>query len=113
MIRGRGFLLVEVCVSLLLLGIFSCLLFSWHATFTTRQALIIHRLKALSIARTALERALQHRSPSKVPFYKIALLRKNLIPGYTQCTVVVSREGKQLITLTSGVANNAIWFNTY
>ncbi len=99
---GRGFLLIEACVSLLIMSTFSLLIFSWHSQLITRQATIFHTLQALFHARSALEQALQG-IPLKQSEYPLAISYKRLLPNYSQITVTVVHNEKQLISLTSGL----------
>ena len=100
--RGRGFLLVEACVSLLIMSTFSLLIFSWHSHLITQQATIYHTLQALFHARSALEQALQGIPLKQSKKYPLAISYKRLLPNYTQITVTIAHNKKQLLSLTSG-----------
>lgn len=98
---GRGFLLVEVCISLLLLTFFSLLIFSWHCQLIKRQEKIYHTMQALCMARSALEQVLQGKPISQPKKYHLTVARKQLLLNYTQFTVTVEHN-KQQLSLTSG-----------
>ncbi len=99
----RGFLLLEACMSLLLLSILSLLIFSWHAQLITRQQKIYHTLQALCLARSAMERTLQDKPVKRSKNFRVSILRKKLLPSYTKITIKVFNNKQHLLTLTSGV----------
>lgn len=111
--NGRGFLVYEVLLSLVLLGVVSSAVFSGQYMFTRRQESLIHRLTGLTLACSVLEGALQHKRIPSLPGYKVNIERTNFCTGYTQITVSVSRKGKQLVSLSSGGTNREVWFYTY
>ncbi len=99
----RGFLLIEASISILLAGLFSILLYSWHSQLLTRQQHLCTNVQALCIARTALEKAKQGRSLKQINGFSVSLSRKELLPTYTYLTVIVSQEKNLLVTLSTGM----------
>lgn len=64
-LQGRsGFLLLETCLSMVLLAMMGCIMSSWLATLTQVEEDTVQRIKALMMARSAIEK---YKAFNKVP----------------------------------------------
>lgn len=66
-LRGRqkyGFFLLEACMGIVLLGIIACVLATWQSALTRAEQEIVHRIKAIMLARSLLE---EYRATGSAP----------------------------------------------
>lgn len=65
--QNTGFLLLEACLSILILGVFAYVIASWHMNLIQAEQEIAHRMDAVMLAQSLIE---EYKALGKIPKIK-------------------------------------------